>query len=327
MTFPFTRMRRLRRTPALRELVAETWLRPAQLVYPMFVTNGSPTPTPVASMPGVFQQPLEAIEADVEDVLSLGVSTVLLFGVPDEKDTEGTAAWDEAGVIQQAVRRLKDRFGDDLTVMTDTCLCEYMTHGHCGITLGGSVLNDPSVELLGRVAVSQAEAGADVVAPSAMMDGQVAYIREVLDEAGYDHVPIMAYSAKYSSSLYAPFRDAAESAPAVGNRSSYQMDYRNRREALRELVLDVGECADLVMVKPALFYMDVIREARALTELPLVAYSVSGEFSMLKAAAEKGWLDEEAVLMEYLFGLRRAGADAIITYAAKEAARWLNRQG
>ncbi|MDH4378415.1 MAG: porphobilinogen synthase [Vampirovibrionales bacterium] len=326
MTFPFTRMRRLRRTPALRELVAETMLRPSQLIHPIFVSNGSPQPSPVASMPGVFQQPLETIESDVEDALALGIATVLLFGVPDEKDTEASSAWDESGVIQQATKRLKDRFGDEVTVITDTCLCEYMTHGHCGIAIGGSVLNDPSVELLGRVALSQAAAGADMVAPSAMMDGQVAYIREVLDEGGYDHVPIMAYSAKYASSLYAPFRDAAESAPSHGNRSSYQMDYRNRREALRELVLDVGECADMVMVKPALFYMDVLREARNLTDLPLVAYSVSGEYSMLKAAAEKGWLDEEAVLMEYLFSLRRAGADAIITYAAKEAARWLNRQ-
>ncbi len=323
MTFPFTRPRRLRRTPALRSLLQETVLQPRHLIYPLFVAEKSSEPVPVASMPGVFQHSIDSVLTEVDEAKKLGIKAIMLFGVPDEKNPEATAAFDEHGIIQRATKAIKEKFGDDIVVMTDTCLCEYTHHGHCGIVMGGQVLNDPSAELLGKVAVSQAAAGADVVAPSAMMDGQVAYIRDMLDEAGYEHIPILAYSAKYASNLYAPFRDAAESSPSFGNRATYQMDWHNRREAIREVVLDVTECADMILVKPGLFYLDILAQTCETVDVPVLVYSVSGEYSMFKAAAQQGWLDEPLVTMEYLTALRRAGADGIVTYAAKDAARWL----
>jgi porphobilinogen synthase len=327
MSFPYARPRRLRRSAGLRAILSETTLEPRHLIYPLFIADKvTDQPIPVESMPGVYQHSVESMLEDVEEAFSLGIRGVMLFGVPDEKSPEATSAYDDNGIIQRGIKALKDRFGDDLTVFADTCLCEYTHHGHCGIVMGGQVLNDPSAELLGKVAVSQATAGADVVAPSAMMDGQVAYIREMLDEAGYEHVPILAYSAKYASNLYAPFRDAAESSPSFGNRATYQMDWHNRREALREVALDMVECADMIMVKPSLFYLDILRDIREQVDAPLFAYSVSGEYSMIKAAGNNGWLDEPLVVMEYLTSIRRAGADAILTYAAKDAARWLREE-
>lgn len=326
MSFPFSRPRRLRRTTAMRQLFQETVLLPRHLVYPVFVAEKSIEPVPVASMPGVFQHSVESLKADVEDALKLGIKSVMLFGVPDEKNPEATAAYDDDGITQQAIGQLKKEFGDELVVIADTCLCEYTNHGHCGIVMGGQVLNDPSAELLGKVAASQAAAGADIVAPSAMMDGQVAYIRDTLDEEGYEHVPILAYSAKYASSLYAPFRDAAESSPSFGNRATYQMDWHNSREAMREVTLDMSECADMIMVKPALFYLDMLSRIRDAVDVPVFAYCVSGEYAMFKAAAQAGWLDEPLITMEYLTSVRRAGADAILTYAAKDAARWLQAE-
>lgn len=326
MSFPYARPRRLRRSAGLRNILAETTLQPRHLIYPLFIADKASEPIPVASMPGVYQHSIASMLTDAEEALSLGIQGVMLFGVPDEKNPEATGAYDDDGIIQQAIRALKDRFGEAVTVFADTCLCEYTHHGHCGIVMGGQVINDPSAELLGKVAVSQAAAGADVVSPSAMMDGQVAYIREMLDEAGYEHVPILAYSVKYASNLYAPFRDAAESSPSFGNRATYQMDWRNKREALREMALDLTECADMVMVKPALFYLDILSQLREHVDVPLFAYSVSGEYSMMKAASGNGWLDEPLVVMEYLTAIRRAGADAILTYAAKDVARWLQAE-
>lgn len=323
MTFPLTRFRRTRRTQAMRNLIAETQLHPNDFIYPLFITERDGEPTEISSMPGVFQQNIDHAIRDVNDALRHGIEAVMLFGIPDGKDPEATQAWDDDGVIQRAVRKLKDEFGDQLVVITDTCLCEYMNHGHCGIAMDGQVLNDPSAELLGKVAAAQAMAGADIVAPSAMMDGQVAFIRDYLDEAGYDHVPILAYSTKYASSLYGPFRDAAESPPAFGNRSTYQMDARNRREGIREMMYDIAESADMVMVKPAMFYLDVIKEARDAVDHPIFAYSVSGEYAMIKAAVEQGWLDEKPLVLEHLTSIKRAGADKIITYYAKTAAQWL----
>lgn len=325
MTFPLTRFRRLRRTQALRNLVAETTLEPRDFIYPMFITERTGEPTEIASMPGVFQQDIEHALKDVAEALKVGIEAIILFGIPEGKDPEASGAWDDEGIIQRATRAIKEEFGEQVVVITDTCLCEYMNHGHCGIAIGSQILNDPSAELLGRVAASQAMAGADVVAPSAMMDGQVAFIRDYMDEAGYDHVPILAYSAKYASSLYAPFRDAAESPPAFGNRSTYQMDPRNRREGLREMIYDIAESADMVMVKPAMFYLDMIREARDVVEQPLFAYSVSGEYAMIKAAVEKGYLEEEPAVLELLTSIKRAGASKIITYYAKTAAAWLKQ--
>lgn len=323
MTFPIVRMRRLRKNQNLRNLAAETTLHVGDLIYPLFLCDRPDSKTPVASMPGIFQQSINHAVADIEDALELGINTVMLFGIPDEKDAEATSAWAEDGVIQQSVIELKENFGDDLTVMTDVCLCEYMTHGHCGILMGGKVLNDPTLEVLARVAVSHAQAGADIVAPSDMMDGRVAWIRQCLDEEGYPDTPILSYAAKYASSFYAPFREAAESAPTSGDRKTYQMDPRNRREALEEVALDIQEGADMVMVKPALAYLDVISMIRQSVNVPVVAYSVSGEYSMIKAAAQQGWIDEKAVTLETMTSIKRAGADRIITYAAKDVAGWL----
>lgn len=324
--YPEIRLRRLRRTPAIRELVAETHLRPSQLVYPFFLVEGRNQRQAIASMPGIFQQSVDNALIEMDQCLKLGIKAVMLFGVPDEKDPQGTSAFESYGVVQQATRQIKENFGQDLVVMTDTCLCEYTNHGHCGIVMEGQVLNDPSVETLAQVAVSQAQAGADIVCPSDMMDGRVAVIREALDEAGLTDTAIMSYAVKYASSLYAPFRDAAESAPSFGDRRSYQMDYRNRREAMQEVEQDDLEGADILMVKPALGYLDIIARIRGeYTEFktPIAAYNVSGEYSMLKAAAQNGWIDERQVVMELLTGICRAGADIIVTYHALDAARWL----
>jgi len=319
---PEMRMRRLRSRAPLRAMIRETHLRPEQLIYPFFVVEGKGTKTPIKSMPGIHQQSVDEMLREAEEVVKLGLTSVLLFGIPQQKDSQATGAWHEDGIVQQATRELKKRF-PELMVVADTCLCEYMDHGHCGIVHEGKILNDPSLEILARTSVSQAAAGADIIAPSDMMDGRIAAIRAALDANGFENIPIMAYSAKYASALYGPFRDAAESAPQFGDRTSYQMDPANGREALREIELDIEEGADIVMVKPALPYLDIISQARGLTKLPIAAYNVSGEYSMVKAAAANGWIDEKRVVLECLTGITRAGADIIITYHAKDVAAWL----
>jgi porphobilinogen synthase len=331
MAFPETRLRRLRASAALRGLVRETELRSGQLVLPLFV-NEEPVATPrepIATMPGVARLSIAEAVGEARAAIGLGIAAVLLFGIPGEKDAEGSGAWDEDGVVQRCVRALKDEL-PELLVITDVCLCEYTEHGHCGVLQAGDgppgVDNDASLELLARTAVSHARAGADIVAPSDMMDGRVGAIRAELDGEGYADTPILAYSAKFASAFYGPFREAAGSAPAFGDRRAYQLDPANGREALRETLLDVGEGADMVMVKPALAYGDLIHAVRRETSLPVVAYNVSGEYAMVKAAAAAGYLDERATVLEILTSLRRAGADVIITYHAKDAARWLKEQ-
>lgn len=325
MNFPITRKRRLRKTSLLRDAIAETHLAPQDFVYPVFINDERHSRIPIASMPGIYQQSVDNTVIEVGKAMEAGVRAVLVFGIPSEKDQEGSSAWFEQGVVQRGIRELKRQFGNDLIVIADTCLCEYTSHGHCGVLLEGRVLNDPTLELLARTAVSQAEAGADIIAPSDMMDGRVAYLRDSLDDAGFDDTPIMAYSAKYASAMYGPFREAAESTPATGDRKGYQMDYRNAREALEEVSLDIQEGADMVMVKPALPYLDIIQQVRKMTNLPVAAYNVSGEYSMVKAAAANGWLDERNTVLELLTGIKRAGADLIISYHAVEAARWLTK--
>jgi porphobilinogen synthase len=323
MPFPQTRLRRLRATPALRGLVRETELRPGQLVLPLFVSEAIDGHEEIPTMPGVERWSITEAVRETGEAAALGVAAVLLFGLPAEKDAEGSAAWDEEGIVQMCTQAIK-RAVPDLLVITDVCLCEYTDHGHCGVLRGdGHVDNDASVELLARTAVSHARAGADVVAPSDMMDGRVGAIRAALDDEGYSQTPILAYSAKFASAFYGPFREAADSAPANGDRRGYQMDPANGREAVREALLDVEEGADMVMVKPALAYGDLIRAVKEATDLPVAAYNVSGEYAMVKAAAAAGYLDERATVMEVLTSLRRAGADVIITYHAKDAARWL----
>jgi porphobilinogen synthase len=315
-------MRRLRRTQALRDLVRESELGPGHLVQPLFVVAGEGVREEVASMPGIERFSISELVNEAAEVTAAGIRAVLLFGIPAAKDEQGTGAFDDEGVVQMAVRALKEA-QPDLTVITDVCLCEYTTHGHCGFVRDGEVDNDITVELLAKTAISQAEAGADAVAPSAMVDGQVASIRHQLDEEGHPNVSILAYSAKYASAFYGPFREAAESTPEFGDRRGYQMDPANAAEAVREAKLDIEEGADMVMVKPAVPYLDVIRRVKAETDAPLAAYQVSGEYSMLKAAAQNGWLDERAAVLETLTGIRRAGADVIVTYYAKEVAGWL----
>ena len=324
MAFPVQRLRRTRRTAGLRDLVRETRLSPQDFVYPIFVTSGEDVKNPIASMPGIFQVSINNAVAEALRARELGIPAVLLFGIPDHKDEAATGAYDPEGIVQLATRAIKDA-APELLVITDVCLCEYMSHGHCGVVEKdtGEVLNDVSLELLARTASSQAEAGADIVAPSDMMDGRVAAIRSELDHEGFENTPIMAYAAKYASAFYGPFRDAAESAPQFGDRRSYQMDPANAREALVETSLDVEEGADIVMVKPALPYLDVLHRVRESTDLPVAAYNVSGEYAMVKAAAGNGWLDEERAVLEALTGIKRAGADIIITYHAPDAARWL----
>jgi len=323
MPFPQTRLRRLRRTPVLRDLVRETRVSAGDLVLPLFVEEGLEDRAPIAAMPGVDRLGLREVVAEAGEAAALGLPAVLLFGIPAEKDEQGSGAWDDEGVVQLATRAIKDAH-PDLLVIADLCLCEYTSHGHCGLLRGdGSVDNDASVELLARTAVSQARAGADVIAPSDMMDGRVGAIRAALDDDGLSDTPILAYSAKFASAFYGPFREAADSTPAFGDRRGYQMDPANGDEALREVRLDVEEGADMVMVKPALPYLDVIRRVKDESRMPVAAYNVSGEYAMVKAAAAAGWLDERAAVLEALTAIRRAGADIVITYHAKDAARWL----
>ena len=319
----FMRSRRLRATRGLRGMVRETRLSVDSLVYPLFVKEGYGLRAPIPPMPGCFHLSLDRLEEEIAEVAALGIPAVLLFGIPSEKDARGTGAYAADGITQEAVRLIK-RAQPGLVVATDVCMCEYTDHGHCGVVLAdGTVDNDATLELLAETAVSQAGAGADIVAPSAMMDGQVSSIRLALDAHGFANTAVMGYSAKYSSAFYGPFRVAAESAPQFGDRRAYQMDPANAREALREIEADVAEGADIVMVKPALAFLDVIARARTRTDLPIAAYNVSGEYSMLKAAAANGWLDERRATMEVLLGIKRAGADMILTYHAKDAARWL----
>jgi porphobilinogen synthase len=321
--FPTVRLRRLRRTRELRRLVRETRLSPADFIYPMFIVHGAGVRREVPSMPGVFQQSVDTLAAEAETLRRLGIPAVMLFGLPEKKDPVGLENFADNGIVQQAIRALR-RADPELVICTDVCMCEYTDHGHCGVVEDGKILNDPSIEILGKVAVSHARAGADIPAPSAMMDGQVAAIRQALDEAGFADMPIMGYSAKFASAFYGPFRDAAESPPQFGDRSSYQMDPANARQAMREIELDIAEGADIIMVKPAFPYLDVIRQARdRFPSLPLAAYNVSGEYSMLKAAAHLGWLDEKRTALESLVAIKRAGADMILTYWARDAAKWL----
>jgi porphobilinogen synthase len=320
--FPTVRLRRTRQNEKLRSLVRETHLAVEQLIYPLFIAEGLTEPREVPSMPGIMQWPLERVGREAEHIASLGIPAVLLFGLPNEKDEAGSQAYAAQGIIQRTIRRLKAEV-PDLLVITDVCLCEYTSHGHCGVIANGDVQNDESLKLLAQMALSHVEAGADIVAPSDMMDGRVGAIRSTLDEHGFSQLPIMAYSAKYASGFYGPFREAAGSAPQFGDRRSYQMDPANVREALREIDLDIAEGADIVMVKPAMAYMDVIRRVRDHCDLPIAAYNVSGEFAMVKAAAQNGWIDERRVTMEVLTGIRRAGADIIITYFAPDVAQWL----
>lgn len=317
------RLRRLRRTAPLRALVRETRLDPQQLIYPLFVRGGRRVREPISSMPGQFRLSVDELVAEVGTARRLGVEAILLFGLPDAKDPLGKGAYAEDGIAQEAVRALRAAHSD-LVIMTDVCLCEYTSHGHCGVVADGEVDNDATLDLLTRTAVSQAAAGADVVGPSAMMDGQVAALRRGLDEAGFGHVAIMSYSAKYASAFYGPFREAADSAPQFGDRRGYQMDAANVREAEREVALDLAEGADVVMVKPALAYLDVIARVRPAVPVPLAAYNVSGEYALVKAAAQQGWVDESRVVLEILTAIARAGADLIITYHAKEVAGWLS---
>jgi porphobilinogen synthase len=324
--FPAVRPRRLRRSPALRRLVRETRLSADQLVLPLFVRGGRKVRQPVNSMPGVCQLSVDELICDAVAAFQAGVPAVLLFGIPDRKDEKATGAYAKSGIVQRAVKALKREL-PDLLVLTDVCLCEYMSHGHCGLVKpgrdGAHILNDPSLKLLARTAASHAEAGADIVAPSDMMDGRVRAIREELDQRGFTDLPILSYAAKYASAFYGPFREAAESAPQFGDRRSYQMDPANGDEALREVAMDVAEGADIVMVKPALAYLDIVHRVKTTFGLPTAAYAVSGEFAMIKAAAKNGWIDERAVTLEALLSLRRAGADILVTYSAREVAGWL----
>ena len=326
MYFPEYRARRMRRNDNIRRMVRETFLRVDDLIYPMFSAFGENIKKEIPSMPGIYQQSIEHIVAEAQEVFELGIPAVLLFGIPEFKDSMGSDAYCDSGIIQETIRAIKKAV-PQLTVITDVCMCEYTDHGHCGVIKDQDVDNDETLKLLTAEALSHVKAGADIVAPSDMMDGRIAAIRAVLDQNDFAHIPIMSYSVKYSSAYYGPFRDAADSTPQFGDRRSYQMDPANRIEAFREAALDVAECADFLMVKPALAYLDILRDIKERFDLPLVAYNVSGEYSMIKAAAEKGWIDHDRVMMETLIGMKRAGADLIITYHAKEAAAILNVKG
>ena len=320
--FPQVRMRRMRESQILRHLAQEPSISVNDFIYPIFVTHGRGVRNPIDPMPGMYQLSLDNLIPEIDEVVSLGIGAVLLFGLPAKKDPEGTEAYEPSGIVQEAIRVIKQT-APEILVTTDVCLDEFTDHGHCGIIRDGRVDNDATLELLARMAVCQAEAGANVVAPSAMMDGQVAAIRTGLDDTGFDHLPIMAYSAKYASSFYGPFRVAADSAPQFGDRRGYQMDIANSREAMREIQMDIDEGADIIMVKPALSYLDVISQARGAFGYPMAAYNVSGEYAMVKAATENEWIDGQRITMEILTSIKRAGADMIISYHAKEAARWL----
>lgn len=321
----FQRHRRLRQSAAMRALVKETYLHTEDFIYPIFVMEGENIKNEVKSMPGVFQFSLDRLDEEVDEVVKLGIHAVILFGLPAEKDAVGSGAFHDHGIVQKATRQIKARH-PQLLVVADTCLCEFTDHGHCGVVEGDKILNDPSLNLLAQTAISQAEAGADIIAPSNMMDGFVAAIRAGLDAAGYQDIPIMSYAVKYASSYYGPFREAADGAPKFGDRKTYQMDPSNRLEAMREAQSDVEEGADFLIVKPALSYLDIVRDVRNNYDVPVVAYNVSGEYAMVKAAAINGWVDEKAVVMETLLSMKRAGADLIITYHAKDAARWLGEK-
>ncbi|MBU2550141.1 MAG: porphobilinogen synthase [Proteobacteria bacterium] len=323
MYFPDYRPRRLRRTPTLRRMVRETTLSVDDLIYPLFVAPGQGLKAPIAAMPGQYHFSVDTLVQEAVRARDLGLPAVLLFGLPETKDETGSSGYDPDGIVQRAVSAIKEKV-DDLVVITDVCLCEYTSHGHCGLLQpDGQVDNDATLELLARQALTHVQAGADMVAPSDMMDGRVAEIRQVLDDEGFTHIPIMSYAAKFASAFYGPFREAAQSAPAFGDRKGYQMDPANAREALREVSLDIEEGADIIMVKPALPFLDVIARVRQEFDRPLAAYNVSGEYAMIKAAAERGWIDEKAVVIESLTGIKRAGADMILTYFAPDAARWI----
>ena len=323
--FPIYRPRRLRANENLRRLVRETHLSVDDLIYPMFVVHGENRANEITSMPGCYQYSVDKLVNAAQELSSLGIPATILFGIPESKDPLGSEAYSDDGIIQQAVRAIKDAV-PDLLVMTDVCLCEYTDHGHCGIIEDGEVLNDPTLDLLVKESLSHAHAGADVIAPSDMMDGRVGAIRDVLDEEGFEHIPIMAYSAKYASAFYGPFREAAESAPQFGDRRSYQMDPANSEEALREVALDIEEGADIVMVKPALSYLDIIHQVKTEFQMPVAAYNVSGEYAMVKAAAQNEWIDEKRVALELLTSIKRAGADMILTYFAKSVVEWLEQE-
>lgn len=325
MNIQFTRHRRLRSSDNLRAMLRETHLRAEDFIYPIFVVEGENKRNEVPSMPGVYHLSLDLLNQEIEEIVSLGIKSIILFGVPDHKDEVGTQAYHDHGIVQRATRQVKEVF-PDLVVVADTCLCQYTDHGHCGIVENGKVLNDPTLDLLARTAISQAKAGADIIAPSNMMDGFVAAIRHGLDEAGFEHIPIMSYAVKYASAFYGPFRDAAHSSPQFGDRKTYQMDPANRDEALREAQSDLEEGADFLIVKPALAYLDIIRDVKNQFNVPVVAYNVSGEYSMIKAAAQNGWVDEKAIVTEMLVGMKRAGVDLMITYFAKDVARWLKEE-
>ena len=328
--FPITRPRRLRQSVPLRRMVRETVLTASDLIYPLFAVPGEGIAKEVKSMPGVYQLSVDKIVEEAKQVYDLGIPAIILFGIPEDKDTDATGAWHDCGIVQKAATAVKNAV-PGLVVIADTCLCEYTSHGHCGYLqtgdLTGRVLNDPTLELLKKTAVSQANAGVDIIAPSGMMDGFVTTILEGLDQAGFEDIPILSYAAKYASAYYGPFRDAADSSPQFGDRRTYQMDPGNGREALREVELDMLEGADMLMVKPALAYMDIIWRVKEITQLPVAAYNVSGEYSMVKAAALNGWIDEKRVTLETLTGFKRSGADLILTYHAKDAVRWLNEGG
>lgn len=322
--FPSHRYRRLRKNETIRKMVRETSVSPDDFICPLFVTFGKGVKKPISSMPGCFQESVDKIVKSAKEIYSLGIPSIILFGIPEHKDKIGSSAYDDHGVVQNAVRAIKDKI-PELFVITDVCMCEYTSHGHCGIVKDGKVQNDPTIALLSKQAVSHAKAGVDLVAPSDMMDGRVLAIRNALDEEGFSEIPIMSYAAKYASAFYGPFREAAESPPQFGDRNSYQMDPANRREALKEVALDIEEGADIVMVKPALSYLDVISDVKDAFDVPVAAYSVSGEYSIVKAAGKLGWIDEKRVMMEILTSIKRAGADLILTYFAKDAAKILNK--
>ena len=322
--FPIHRPRRLRKNDTIRRMVRETSLSPDHFIYPLFVTFGKGVKKEISSMPGCFQESVDQILRHAKEVHSLGIPSILLFGIPEHKDETGSGAYDDRGVVQKAIKAIKDKI-PELYIITDVCMCEYTSHGHCGIVKDGDVQNDLTLELLAKEAVSHAKAGADMVAPSDMMDGRVEAIRLALDDEGFSDLPIMSYAAKYASAFYGPFREAAESTPQFGDRRSYQMDPANRREALKEVALDIEEGADIVMVKPALAYLDVISDVRDSFDVPVAAYNVSGEYSLVKAAGKLGWIDEKRAMMEILTSIKRAGADLILTYFAKEAAKILNK--
>ncbi|MEE8359230.1 MAG: porphobilinogen synthase [Candidatus Hydrothermarchaeales archaeon] len=321
--FPEKRLRRLRRTEKLRRMVEETSLSINDLIYPIFVDENLEKREEIVAMPGQFRLPLQDVRSEAMEMVDLGIPATLLFGIPAKKDDKASEAYNDDGIIQRAIAEIKDEVGDDLVVITDVCLCEYMDHGHCGIVKGDQVLNDPTLDLLAKMALTHAQAGADIVAPSDMMDGRVGAIRGVLDDNGFDQTIIMSYAAKYASSFYGPFREAADSVPAFGDRKSYQMDIHNSDEAIQEVYLDIQEGADIVIVKPALAYLDVISRVKNEFMMPTAAYNVSGEYAMVKAAAAKNFIDEKHIVMEILTSIKRAGADLILTYFAKDAAKWL----